>query len=106
MHAVAAMPAPTTSAAAACRRWLRPGECRCENFPFESYACAEQLPSSYTPPAPPATTPLLPQDAAIGPDAARGNAAGGGGVVADEAANGRAAKVCSASGIMVFNTIT
>ena len=35
-----------------CRRWLRPCEYRCENFPIESYACAEQLPSTYTPPAP------------------------------------------------------
>ena len=32
---------------------MRPNDYRCENFPIESYACAEQLPSSYTPPAPP-----------------------------------------------------
>ena len=29
----------------ACRRWLRPRTCRSQGFTFESYACAEQLPS-------------------------------------------------------------
>ena len=93
-----------TPAAALCRRWLRPGECRCENFPFESYACAEQLPSSYTPPAPAPITPVQPQDAAAGPDAANGDAAGGA-IVNDEPASGQAAQVCAASGIIASNIV-
>ena len=39
---------------------MRPSECRCENFPIESYACAEQLPSSYTPPVPPPAASVVP----------------------------------------------
>lgn len=34
------------------RRWLRPRDYHCEGYPIESYALAEQLPSSYMPPPP------------------------------------------------------
>ena len=66
------------------RNWLRPGECRCENFPVESYACAEQLPSSYTPPAPIQTTPVMPKDD-VGPHAANSDAARSGAMVIETA---------------------
>ena len=75
-------------------------------LPIESYACAEQLPSSYTPPAPPPTAPLLPQHAPVGPNAANGDTAGGDRIVADEAANGQTEKVCAASGIIDCHTMS
>ena len=58
------------------RRWLRLGEFRCDNFPIESYACAEQLPSSYVPRAPPASAPP-PSQEDVCTETTIGDAAGG-----------------------------